>query len=511
MEIKNSKSGKSFNQKLVRKNLLVKINLPGGIVSSGDLISIISAADEARVEEVQFGTRQQMIFRVMDPYFEQLGQSLSQAGIQFEINDDLYPNIVSSYVTENVFGNSGWLSEGVFRDILDCFDYKPGLKINIVDCDQTFVPFFTGNINFISSSTGNYWYMYIRFPKTKVLYRWKDLVYSQDIPRISKCIEDIILEDRKRFYGNESADGNLLHSRIQSRNLFLYANIVEDLQLPDFSLPYYEGFNRYENKSWLGIYRRDEMFDINFLKDISKICTQTKIGQLYITPWKSLIIKGIDHADRKYWDRALGKYRINVRHASNELNWQIEDNCEEGLNLKRYLIRQFDKDDVRTFGLCFAIKTMPNSGLFGSIVIRKLANDSPNQRRNLDRYDILYTKDFNPNSKDFVLFRRNIEKENLGVYLVSLCKYFYGLQSKEELVHDMYRQEIVESIVSLEPKEKLFQCRHCLTVYDPGFSDPASSTPEGTSFHSLAENYECPTCNAPKGDFVEIEKMSLIV
>lgn len=497
---------------MLRKNHIIKINLAGGIISAGDLASIISAAENARVSEVYFGTRQQMFLKVTEQYLAQIQALLQKAEVSFEVNQDFYPNIVSSYVTENVFSNSKWLSEGVYKDILDGFDYRPRLKINIIDCDQTFIPFFTGNINFISSSTGNYFFLYIRFPRTRVVYRWHQLVYFQDIPRISKILEELIFADLRSFSDEQSPDGNKLYSAVQARRLFIFRDITEELKLPDFSLPYYEGFNRYENKNWLGIYRRDEIFDLGFLKDICRICLQTKIAQLYVTPWKSLIIKGIDLSDRKLWDHTLGKYRINVRHASNELNWQIEDNSEEGLNLKRYLIRQFDKDDVRTYGLCFAIKTKPNTGLFGSIIIRKLVNSSANQRKNLDRYDILYTKDFNPNAKEFVLFRKDVQKENLGVYLVSLCKYFYAVQSKEELLqHDMYQQQEIENNSLPEPTEKVFQCRHCLTLYDQRYGDETNKVLAGTAFRDIDNTYECPTCNSPKTDFVEIEKKPLIV
>ena len=481
-------------------------------MSAGDLYSIVKVAADARVKEVQFGTRQQMIFTVTDQYFDDIRLGLQQSGILFEVNDDCFPNIVSSYVSENVFANSGWVSEGVYKDILDGFDYKPGLKINIVDRDQTFVPFFTGNINFISSGVGNYWYLYIRFPKSRILYRWNGLIYSGDIPAISREIEHIIFSNRGLFCEQSSVDGNALYSLIQTKPRFIYGHISEELRLPEFTLPYYEGFNRYENKSWLGIYRRDEIFDVSFLKDICMICMQTKIGQLHITPWKSIIVKGIEHADRKFWDHVLGKYRINVRHASNELNWQIEDNCSEGLSLKRYLVRQFDKEDVRTFGLCFAIKTQPNSGLFGSIIIRKVMNRTINQRKNLDRYDILYTKDFNPNSKDYILFRENIEKDNLSVYLISLCKYFYSIQSKDDLIaHEVYRQETVNDTPPPETTHKVFQCKHCLTIYDRQFGDQENRITPGTEFTDIGTDYECQTCGAPKDDFVEITKKSLIV
>lgn len=497
---------------MLRRNHIIKINLRGGIVSAGDLLSIVSTAEKARVTDIQFGTRQQIFFKVSDKYLEELTSSLENSGISFEINEDSFHNIVSSYVIENVFGNANWLSEGVYKDILDGFDYTPALKVNIVDREQTFVPFFTGNINFITSAIGNYWYLYIRFPKTNIIYRWRDLLYSQDIPRVSKLIEETIFTHRNLYYDQPAVDGDTLYTLVQERKTFFSQVITEELRLPDFTLPYYEGFNRYENKSWLGIYRRDELFPVKFLKDICMICMQTKIGQLYTTPWKSLVVKGIEHVDRKLWDYALGKYRINVRHASNELNWQVEDNCEEGLNLKRYLIRQFDKDDVRTFGLCFAIKTQPKSGLFGSIIIRRQTNGSANQRKILDRYDILYTRDFNPNSKDFIVFRKNIEKENLGVYLVSLCKYFYELQSQEELIKDnMYVEEVMVDNPVIQTGLKVFQCRNCFTIYDKQYGDAINGIVPGIPFNELPSNFQCPTCNSPKDDFAEIEKMPLIV
>ena len=152
---------------------------------------------------------------------------------------------------------------------------------------------------------------------------------------------------------------------------------------------------------------------LDFLKDICRVCLETKAGELYTTPWKSIIIKGIEEKHRPLWGFILGKYRINVRHASNELNWQVEDGNHEGLAIKRQIIRQFDKEDVRTFGLCFAVKTQPKSGVFGSVLIRRSLNIIRRQLKPLDKYDILYTADFNPNSKEYIMFRGNVAKEHL--------------------------------------------------------------------------------------------------
>lgn len=492
---------------MVKKSSVIKINLPGGIVSAGDLLTIINAAEKMQVEEVQFGIRQQLFLKPSEKNIGALKKSLQEAGIGFEESRDQYPNIISSYVAEDVFDNASWLSEGVYNDILDRFDFNPQLKVNLVDKDQNFVPFFTGNINFISSPLNNYWYLYIRFPKTNSLYRWKALIYSFDIPAVTKLIEAAIFSNKDLFYERKGANGDVLYTMVHAKQTFITQPLTEELQLPKFALPYYEGFNKYGNKLWLGIYRRNESFPVSFLKELCLICLKTKIGQLYTTPWKSLVVKGIQVGDRKLWDLLLGKHRINVRHASNELNWQVEDLSEEALTLKRYIIRQFDKEDVRTYGLCFAIKIGSKTGLFGSVVIRKKDKEAYNRRKALDRYDILYTKDFNPNSKEVILFRKDIEKENLGVYLISLCKYFYEQQQQDNAVlHHIFREEEKREQAEESSKAIVHQCRHCFSIYDENFGDEWAGIEAGTTFDSLPATYQCSICNAPKEDFIVLQK-----
>jgi rubredoxin len=507
-------STKPGDNKMIRKNHTVKINLSGGIVAAGDLHTIMCAAENARVENIQLGVRQQLYCIVADKFAEQFLSVLKSANIIYEVNKEEYPNIVSSYVTEEVFQNGNWLSEGVYKDILDLFDYSPRLKINIIDNNQTFVPFFTGNINFISADTNNYWHLYIRFPKTNITYRWPGLIYSADIPRISKLIEETILAEKHLYYDQQNINADILHTVVQEKGNFISQPISNELQMPAFVLPYYEGFNKYGNKIWLGIYRRDEMFPVSFLKDICSICLQTKVGQLHATPWKSFIVKGIQQHERKLWDYVLGKHRINVRHASNELNWQVEDLCDEGLILKRYLIRQFDKEDVRTFGLCFAIKTQLKTGSFGSVVIRRQVLENRNKHYVLDRYkyDILYTNNFNPNSKEYILFRTDIKKEELAVYLVSLCKYFYESQSDEDFVsHATYRQSAEKPEVLAPAEIIVHQCKYCFTIYDEMYGDTINAIEAGVNFDTLDNSYTCPTCGAAKDAFAAITKPSSIV
>jgi len=467
---------------------LIKINLPGGFVSAGDLYEILLIAENAGAQHIRFGNRQQLYFTIDEGCLEDLETEMLRTEIHYETDTDLYPNIVSSYVADTIFNTESWLREGVYKDILDAFDFQPRLKINLVDNQQSFVPFFSGNINFIASETSNYWFMYVRFPRSGTHYCCPWLFYSDDIPAIAKTAQEIILDNQKLFYDQKNADGQLFFKMLAKKTGSEFQKITDPLKLPGFQLPYYEGFNKYNNRYWLGIYRRNELFSLDFLKDVCLLCLKTRIGQIYTTPWKSIIIKGIETTDRNEWGLILSKYHLNVRHAANELNWQIEDLCSEGLELKKQLVREFEEADLRTYQLCFAIKTQPKTGLFGSIVLKKTKEGW---------YDLLYTKDFNPNSKDFVVYLEQLKAGELTPNLVSLCKKFYDMQSSNLPSISIYPSK---GAYLEKESEEIYQCNNCLTRYDKRYGDPINGVSKDVEFITLTDYY-CPVCEAPKNEF----------
>lgn len=466
---------------------LIKINLHGGFISAGDLYEILLIAESAEASTIRFGNRQALYFEIAANKLEDLELDMLKTEINYELNTEQHPNILSSYVTDTIFTHQdGWLREGVYKDIFDAFDYQPTLKVNLVDSNQTLVSFFSGNINFIASSTNNYWFTYVRFPKTDQLYCLPELVYSEDIPALAQSIETTILGQKALFYARPEIDEDLFFKTLTKGLNLAFRPITEALKLPDFYLPYYEGFNKYGNKYWLGIYRRNELFPLDFLKDACLLCLKTRIGQIYTTPWKSVIIKGIEQADRAQWGLILSKYHLNIRHAANELNWQIEDICPEGLELKQQLVRQFEEADLRTYQLCFAIKTQPQTGLQGSIVLR---------RHGVGLYDILHTRDFNPNLKDEVLYRPKVKPRDLSEHLIALCHSFYDAQSNSLAAITLPPDAPAE-----QEHPVLYQCNCCLTRYDQAYGDPANNVEKGKEFTSLID-YSCPVCEAPMSEF----------
>lgn len=492
----------------MKQRYTIKVNFKGGIISPGELYNILVAATKAGMYYVSFGLRQQLLLDAPAETVHILTEELKKLEVFFEKDADDFPNIISSYPAEEVFIHNTWLSEGIYKDIFDAIDYQPKLKINVSDSNQSFTPMLTGNINWVASSTSqHFWHLFIRFPKTNTICEWNEMVYTNDVARLSKEIEKIILDNPAEFYDNADAKGELLFQKIDLTK-FITKPASQPAVLPAFNLPYYEGLNRYNNKYWLGIYRRDELFSIAFLKELCLLCLDTKIGQICSTSWKSVIVKGIEEKDKPAWNRLLEKHQINMRHAANELNFQVEENSGDSLRLKEYLVKEFNNEDTRTFGICIGIKARRKSEIFSSILIRR----KPLLRflgiELFHVYDILCAKDFNPNERTGFVFSRNNPKFLLAEQLRRSILAFYTHRASQPVVTEkkpVGKKATVEKPV----KEYVHQCKHCLTVYDPKEGDKENNIAPGIIFELLPDDYTCSVCEGPKEDFEKKEKGEL--
>jgi rubredoxin len=474
---------------------LYKFNLKGGIAYIGLLKSILEIAENLGLKDVKSSLRQQLIISVPDHIKEAFEEALLTENIDFSFNSNSKANIVSSYVAEEVFQTGNWLTENIYKDIFDSFETDLKLKINISDNSQSFTPFFSGHINFVASEEQNFWHVFVRLPKTNQVHSYSKLIFTNEIARYSYALEKLIL-------GEKNPEIDILFKNLPK---FISVPKKQELQLPKFSLPYYEGLNRYGQKSWLGIYNRKESYSIVFLLDIIELCIQNKVGEICFTPWKSIIIKGINEAARNDWSFILAKYNINMRHAANELNWQVEDDSVEALELKTELANYFNTIDIRTFGICFGIKTIPKTEVFASIMVEKV------QKKLLGiplvpTYNISYTEDFDPNGRTKKYFARNILKINLKEQL-RRSVLFYNRSTEENI-------EIIEETINT-PKPandsySVMQCGICYTIYDQTYGDTLNHIEPGIAFESLPKTYCCSVCGAEKAGFKAVEMMEIV-
>jgi len=487
----------------------VTINFPGGIIFPGHMRNILVAAAIAKIRYVRFGLRQQLLIDTTSQNISILTTELDKMEIAYQISGDIYPNIISSYPAEGIFIRNSWLSEGVYRDIFDTIDFMPRVKVNICDKNQSFTPMLTGNINWVASEAEHYWHLIIRFPKTNVVYEWDHLCYTNNIAAVTKQVEQCIQNDSTAFIDNENASGEKLFASLDTEDLILKPS-AQKVTLSSFNLPYYEGLNRYNNKYWLGIYRRDELFSVAFLKKMCLLCIATKLGQLCCTSWKTIIIKGIDEQDKHLWNELLEEFKVNMRHGANELNFQVEDNCAAGLELKSYLVKHLIIDDIRTFGICFGIKTRKKSEVFSSILVRRRHLLNLPFIKLFPVYDILCAKNFNPNERTGEIFSSSNPKALLPEQLRRAVIKFYNYRSSA-IAKDQLKAGISPERVAVKEPEYLYQCQNCLTVYDEILGETESNIPPGTLFNDLPDSFCCALCEAEKQQFTRIAKEKLYV
>jgi hypothetical protein len=491
--------------------MTIKINIKGGILSPSWLQSVLDIAKRAAVTHISFGARQQLLMDVHEREMDFFKKKITELGIDIEDNSETFPNILSSYAFEGLFNTDlsrlnreGWLGEGIYQDILAGFDFKPKLKINICDKDQSHAPFFTGHLNFISSDVPHYWFCFIRLPKTNRIERYDKLIYSLDIATFSKKVEENILEN------TPDATLKTQNSKLKTQNTegVIMRPIDTDLVIPRFVMPYYEGVNLWGNTPWIGIYRRDEQFPIKFMLELCALCEATKVGNLCVTAWRSLIIKGVQNKDRLAWEKLLSKHNINVRHAALELNWQTEDDSPKGFKLKQFLVKRFNDMDLRTFGLLFAIKTRHKSEVFGSIIIRrepffKIGNWGFDLFGTLGTYDIFYAEDFNPHTRKRKTHQLGVPKWRLPEELFNLSQKYYAQLTGEKEKQGLrvrVKTDAAKKPTAHTKASKKYQCACCWTVFD--------ENTEGVPFDTL-DNYECPTCGEEKSSFALLEQLLL--
>ncbi len=466
---------------------LKRVFIKGGVLSPSELKQIISYAESLGLDAIHFGSRQDIIFpehkinTKIDSQFPKLSTGM--------ISDLTYQNIVCSYVSSDIFPSTSWLNGAAYLYILESFKYQPTLKINISDPQQQFSPLFSGQLNFIASSHEDYWYLNLRLPHWENAVYFPVLVYSWDISKISKIIEEIY---------RDADDVDELFMLITNQVETNSRTIETELKVDFKPFPYYEGMNKMGiNEYWLGLYWRNNKYYLDFLNDFCDFCLDNRVGKICITPWKSFIVKGIPSESKLALEKLLGKSGINVRHSLLELNWHLPVHDDEALALKKFIVRNFDQNDISTYGLTFGISNKGDNKIyFTSIVVEK--NTSPNIVKDFDvrpTYNVLYCENFNPNTQKYLVYAQDVDKIELPGLLMELSKlYFEKLGDIEEENDTNTKQE--ETL-----EKEVYQCTECLTVYDAEFGDAEFAIDPGTSFKDISSAYVCSVCEASKAAF----------
>ena len=471
---------------------LKRVFIKGGILSPSELKQIIDYAESLGLDALHFGSRQDIIFpehtsnTAIENQFPKLSTSM--------ISDATYHNIVCSYVSADIFLNTSWLSGVTYLYIIENFKHEPKLKINITDPKQQLVPLFSGQLNFIASEHEDYWYLNLRLPNWEKSVDYPVLIYSWDISKISKIIEEIYTdaEDVDELF-------MLINEQIETNSRTIESKLKVDFK----PFPYYEGMNKMGiSKYWLGLYWRNNRYYLSFLREFCDFCLDNKVGKICITPWKSFIVKGIPRESKLMLEKLLGQSGINVRHSLLELNWHLPVNDDDALALKKFIVLNFDQNDISTYGLTFSITNRADKNIyFTSIVVEKnILPDIVKDFQIRPTYNVLYCENFNPNTQKYNVYAQDVDKIELSGLLMELSKMYF-----DQFGNEIVDEEDQEKNKKILKKTSVYQCQDCLTVYDDLYGDENANIKAGTAFQDLTEDYKCSVCEASTKAFKLIE------
>ena len=462
---------------------LYRVLVPGGVLSVSELLRVIDLAADLGLDGLHFGSRQDILLPVdrnpthVLPRYPDLELEPLAAGRS--------ANIVSSYVAADIFPTTAWLTSATYLYVLDRFQDSHRLEINIVDPRQRLVPPFTGHLNFIASAEEDYWYLYVRLPGWAEAVALPTLIYSWDLATVSRLIEDEM--------DTIADEAGVLAAirRDQSLNL---RNVEQDLTIPFYPFPFYEGMNRIDGKSyWLGLYWRNNWYDLAFLRAVCQLALEHRIGKFCITPWKSFVLVGIPDARRLDWEKLLGRFGINARHSSLELNWHIPVGDAAALELKRYLVREFDRRDISTYGLTIGIASHYGQPFTSILITEDRAASAVDGLLVRPTYTLQYARGFDPNNREYVEYACRVDRSELTELMIELSQhYFEQLNVGADIRIKATASEPVTAATA-----DLHACAHCSTVYDPVYGDEARGVAPGTPFEALPEDYRCWTCGTP--------------
>ena len=469
------------------KDSLHRILVKGGVISPSEMLRVISLARAAGLDGLHFGSRQDILLPIGQEYTHLL-KDYTQLDIK-PLAKPASSNISCSYVTTDIFPKTPWLTSVTYLYILEQFSFSPLLEVNITDPRQRLVPLFSGHLNFIASAEEDYWYLYVQLPGWKDTLPFPALIHSWDIAKVVMAIDP---------FGETLPDMAATVTRVNDKQQLKLKNIAEDLSIPFYPFPYYEGMNRLgEHQYWLGLYWRNNWYDLDFMEAISELCMEHRIGKLSITPWKSFIISGIPAQRRLQWEKLLGRFGINARHSSLELNWHVPVADPEALELKRFLVRAFDNHDISTYGLTIGIDAAYSNPFTSIVIEREQAEATIDGFPVRPLYNLLYARNFDPNTRDYQEYARQVDRSELVALLIELSRLYF--KHLNEVPGETIGASAHEP--KAKPERSVHQCSRCMSIYDEALGDPDQDIPPGTAFAQLPPAYACWTCSGGKQTF----------
>ena len=166
----------------------------------------------------------------------------------------------------------------------------------------------------------------------------------------------------------------------------------------------------------------------------------------------------------------------------------------------------FDQNDISTYGLTFGISSHYGQNFTAILIIKNPQPKVIEQFSIRPTFNVLYSKDFDPNTLEYQTYAQDVDKIELPGLLMELSQLYF-----DQLGEAPQKEKVISKDIPREATVKVdaYQCTNCFTVYDSKYGDTMAGISAGTPFEQLPADYVCPICEAPVDTYVK--QSSLLV
>ncbi|MCU0448682.1 MAG: rubredoxin [Bernardetiaceae bacterium] len=384
-------------------------------------------------------------------------------------------NLVTSQVAAGLYPAVPWLAADTYAEVLETLPAALGLPVNLTDAQQPLVPRFGGELNLLASLRPDYWHVFGQRPDGSGRQAVPGLVETRGLAPLLHWAE--------AHRANLPAALRAWPAQVPAPVLAHWLPQAEAAAVTPLPFPALEGFSTPAGPAWLGLFRRDYRFSLPFLAALAQLAAGQKIGRLYLTPWRTWVVKDLRAEHRPAWELLLGRHQFSTQHSPTELRWQLPDGDEVAHAQARAWASELHGREAQLGPLSFALASQPFP--VATSVLIKPENGG---------YALAHTPRFERSGGPWVWAAHSLAPAQVPEALIHLAQTFF--EQNQASQPSPAPAELPEAATS--PGYPVLQCSHCLSVYDPQVGDPAAQVPPQTPPEALPDSYCCHLCAAPR-------------
>lgn len=455
-----------------RKSETLILQTAGGLLSAPLLRQLADTARANGAGRVRATCRQELILDGLPPHrVRDVWSMLPNERFRLD-REDHEPNIVTTAPVAGIRPGRDWLTPGVFQDLLADLPFRPQLPVSIADPVQPFLPSRMGQVSFLAMEQPDTWALEVVLPNATDTWRAPGTLHAHDL---SPAIERI-----QRFYLRPTGDPAVeLFTRLE--DLLRSDNgPVEEVTVPSYAPPGHAASLPMPEDGW----------PATFLQELAVWALQRDNVTLSLTPWRTLLVRGIEEEDTRTVARLCAVNRI-PREAS---PWHTH-------------VLATPECTADAHALCDALTRVSPTNPGVSLAVTSNAG-SLDTHLHLERRRPATLGGLRP--ARYTLTLRDLDNTRAttaervieGLHLPEVTTEILAwLDLRSALLAPPESVPATPMETKPAPTHDHHTCMDCLTVYDSDFGDPLAHIAPGVPFESLPDEWQCPTCGAPATQF----------